>query len=232
MAARLPLPKRRRLLSIPDPEDEAATWVFDLDWLESSYMCVFGSGCQGIKAERSVTEKVGCCSHGAHFVDSDDEEKVAGYVSRLSSDQWQFINKGRRGGWSKSDGTDRVTRTVDGACIFANRPGFAGGAGCALHAAALQAGERPLDWKPQVCWQVPIRIDYHCDDYGYRTNTVREWRRRDWGPGGDDFGWWCTESSRAFVGKEPVWRTLGDEISELIGAVVYRELVKALDTNA
>ena len=52
------------------------------------------------------------------------------------------------------------TRVVDGACIFLNRPGFAGGAGCALHLAAVDAGESPIDWKPSVCWQLPIRVDW------------------------------------------------------------------------
>jgi hypothetical protein len=230
MAARLPLPKRRRLVSIPDPGDDDATWVFDLDWLESSYTCVFGQGCQGIRPERGATRMDGCCIHGAHFVDADDEEKVRPFVDRLTPEQWQFHGRAKRGGWAKSDGTNRVTRVIDDVCIFSNRPGFAGGVGCALHHGALAAGERPLDWKPQVCWQVPFRIDYHTDEYGHRTNIFREWRRRDWGPGGDDFGWWCTESSRAYVGAEPVWRGFADEIAELVGDDVYRALVRALST--
>ena len=32
------------------------------------------------------------------------------------------------------------TRTVEGACIFLNRPGFEHGAGCALHQAAVRRG--------------------------------------------------------------------------------------------
>ena len=60
------------------------------------------------------------------------------------------------------------TRVVDGACIFLNRPGFAGGAGCALHLAAVDADESPLDWKPSVCWQLPIRVDWEPADDGAR----------------------------------------------------------------
>src|SRR5918994_2179629 len=52
------------------------------------------------------------------------------------------------------------TRVVGGACIFLNRPGFAGGAGCALHLAAMDAGEPPIEWKPSVCWQLPVRVDW------------------------------------------------------------------------
>ena len=101
-----------------------------------------------------------------------------------------------------------VTRLVDDACIFLNRPGFAGGAGCALHIAALEAGERPLDWKPNVCWQVPLRLEHSTDENGHVTSRLRDWKRRDWGDGGADFHWWCTESPEAFVGDEPVYLTI------------------------
>ena len=49
------------------------------------------------------------------------------------------------------------TRKYKGACIFLNRPGFAGGIGCALHTKALKLGIEPLTMKPDVCWQLPIR---------------------------------------------------------------------------
>ena len=70
------------------------------------------------------------------------------------------------------------------ACIFLNRPGFEGGAGCALHIAALEAGERPMDWKPSVCWQVPIRLEHSTDEIGpphvtaARVEAPRLGRRR------------------------------------------------------
>jgi hypothetical protein len=114
------------------------------------------------------------------------------------------------------------TRLVDGACIFLNRPGFEGGIGCALHSAALEAGERPLDWKPQVCWQLPLRLEDHTDEAdGHVTSTLREWKRRDWGEGGAEFHWWCTESDDAFVDRSPVYETLRDEIVEMVGQKAY-----------
>ena len=45
----------------------------------------------------------------------------------------------RASGGIFSDERTASTRVVDGACIFLNRPGFAGGAGCALHLAAADA---------------------------------------------------------------------------------------------
>ncbi len=118
---------------------------------------------------------------------------------------------------------------VDGACIFLNRPGFPGGTGCALHIAALDAGERPLDWKPNVCWQVPIRLEHSTDENGHLTSRLREWKRRDWGEGGADFHWWCTESPEAFVGDRPVYQESRDDIVELVGEGVYDTLVAQLE---
>jgi len=122
-----------------------------------------------------------------------------------------------------------VTRLVDGACIFLNRPGFEGGTGCALHIAAVEAGERPLDWKPQVCWQVPLRLEHSTDESGHVTSRVREWKRRDWGDGGADFGWWCTEEPEAFVGRDPLYLSARDEIVEMVGGDNYRRLVGLLE---
>src|SRR5690606_35625455 len=115
------------------------------------------------------------------------------------------------------------------ACIFLNRPGFPGGAGCALHRGALDANERPMDWKPGVCWQLPLRLDEQTDDTGHVTSTVREWKRRDWGAGGFEFRWWCTDAPDAFVGAEPVYVAMRDELVELVGMWAYERLVHHIE---
>jgi hypothetical protein len=58
---------------------------------------------------------------------------------------------------------------------------------------------------------------------------LREWKRRDWGEGGFEFHWWCTDDPAAFVGKDPVYKYLKDEITELIGSKTYKTLVKLLE---
>jgi hypothetical protein len=147
----------------------------------------------------------------------------------------QFHRKAVRSGFLRPGDPDAegapttVTRLVDDACIFLNRPGFEGGVGCALHIAALDAGERPLDWKPNVCWQVPIRLEHETDDNGHVTSRLREWKRRDWGDGGFEFHWWCTEAPEAFTGSEPVYRSSRDEIVALVGEQVYGMLVAQLE---
>ena len=116
------------------------------------------------------------------------------------------------------------TRVVDGACIFLNRPGFAGGAGCALHLAAIDANESPLDWKPSVCWQLPIRVDWAPGDSDSETATVRAWTRDDWGEQGKTMAWCCTEGDRAYVGDTQVVESLAEELKAIVGTTVYADL--------
>ncbi len=206
-----------------DDKDERRTWVFDATFLLSPWTCIYGHGCEGVLTGPAADLEQGCCSYGAHLVDGDDEKSVLAAAERLTDAQWQFRREaGRRGGPlkagdAKGQGDGGMTRMVDGACIFLNRPGFAGGAGCALHRGALDAGERPLDWKPDVCWQLPLRLVDSTDDSGQVISTLREWKRRDWGAGGHEFHWWCTDAADAFVGREPVYVALRDEVVELGG---------------
>ena len=142
----------------------------------------------------------GCCSYGAHFTDKADRKRVAERVAeQLERRRVAVQGRGRRelgGPIHKNDDGEWVTRIVDDACIFLNRPGFPAGAGCALHQAAVRRGERFLDWKPEVCWQLPLRLDHHVDDNDHITYILREWKRRDWGEGGAEFHWWCTDDRR------------------------------------
>lgn len=221
-------------VSFEDP-DEYRTWVFDATFLRSTHRCIWGQGCQGVLDEPAEHLAQGCCSYGAHFVDEDDVQTVVAAFVRVRPEHMQFHRHARRGGFLVSTAADddgapaTATRVVDGACIFLNRPGFAGGAGCALHIAAVAAGERPLDWKPNVCWQVPIRLEHLTDDHGHVVSRMREWKRRDWGSGGADFAWWCTEAPEAFTGSEPLYLSARDEIVELVGLANYERLVAVLE---
>ena len=217
------------MIAFEDPKEQR-TWVFDATFLRSSWKCIFGEGCKGVLEEDAEHLNQGCCSFGAHFVDEEDVAVVVKAAVKLTAKNWQFKAKADKSGFLKRNKAgDTMTRRVDGACIFLNRPGFEGGAGCALHIGAMEAGKRPLDWKPNVCWQLPIRLDHSEDDTGYVTTFVREWKRRDWGVSGDEFHWWCTDTSDSFVGREPVYKYLKDELVETVGAEVYDQLVELLE---
>lgn len=214
-------------VSFEDPAEER-TWVFDVTFLLSSWTCIFGRGCQGVLTGPAPELAQGCCSYGAHLTGPEDVARVEAAAAELTPAQWQHRARGRRG-ITRRDGGATVTRQVDGACIFLNRPGWPGGPGCALHRAALEAGRPPLETKPDVCWQLPLRREDVVGDDGRVTSTVRQWDRRHWGEGGEEFHWWCTEAPEAFVGARPVYREMADELVAIAGAPVVGLLVEYLE---
>ncbi|HET8930400.1 MAG TPA: hypothetical protein VFN21_07075 [Acidimicrobiales bacterium] len=217
---------RHEWVSFEDP-DEERTWVFDLTFLTSNWTCIFGRGCQGVLTDDATDLQQGCCSYGAHFNDDAERARVERAAEQLDDDLWQFAAVARRrGGPTKTLPDDgAMTRLVDDACIFLNRPGFGTGPGCAFHFAAQRHGTSYLDLKPEVCWQVPLRREDVVADDGHVTSTVREWKRRDWGEGGADFHWWCTDAPDAFVGDDPAYASLREELIDLTSPSAYAFLV-------
>jgi hypothetical protein len=207
--------------------------MFDVTFLESNWTCIFGRGCQGVLTGPAPELEHGCCSYGAHFTGRKDIRRVEAAAAELTPEQWQFSRKGRdRDGKMKitkrNAAGDTTTRLVDDACIFLNRPGFPGGAGCALHRAAIERGVPHLELKPDVCWQLPIRREDEVADDGHVTSIVRQWDRRDWGEGGAEFHWWCTESADAFIGDTPVYVELRPELIAMVGETAYRRVARYL----
>jgi hypothetical protein len=216
-------------LSLEDP-DELRTWVFDVTFLTSRWRCIYGHGCQGVLTGPAEEMAQGCCSYGAHFTDDEDIARVKAAAKTLPAEDWQFAKAGRTGGVVRraADGA-QVTRLVDGACIFLNRPGFDGGPGCALHRVALGRDQLPMELKPDVCWQLPIRREDSTDEStGRVTTTITELARHHWGDGGAEFHWWCTEAPEAFTAPRPVYETMAAELAAMLGHSVYRQLAAYL----
>ncbi len=241
-----------------DVDDGDTQWRFEREFLTSNWRCTFGDGCKGILRAEAPELKQGCCSLGAHFGDGpagqEEARQLSAYVSMLTPEQWQFHEIGTTAHLARP-GTDTLdadagprtvpgfyddagrtrTRVADGACVFLNRPGFDGGEGCALHIAALAHGEAPTEWKPSVCWQLPLRVDWalvdDADPDGPETATVRRWTRTDWGEHGETMAWCCTERSdggEAYSGTERVVDSQADELQLLVGEAVYVELRRKL----
>ncbi|MGH9058049.1 MAG: hypothetical protein ACRDZY_00810 [Acidimicrobiales bacterium] len=216
-------------VSFEDPEEDR-TWLFDVTFMLSRWTCIFGAGCQGVLTGPAPELVEGCCSYGAHFTSDEDVDRVKAAAKTLTADEWQHAGVARRGGIVRTqrDGT-RITRLVDGACIFLNRTGFPTGPGCALHQVALRRDQLPLELKPDVCWQLPLRREDEVADDGHVTSTVTQWDRKHWGDGGEEFHWWCTEAPEAFTGDRAVYRSMGGELIALVGPEVYGLLVDYLD---
>ena len=246
MPGKLPLPTprsrevgldfAREWIEFTDPADPEHRIRADATWLCSRWTCIFGRGCHGVVEGRADD---GCCSHGAFYSDRDDERRVRAFAAELTPADWQLHGRARAGrdrlSISEKDSVGdelgrRRTRRYDGACIFLNRPGFAAGMGCALHAFALRTGRHPLETKPEVCWQLPVRREQEWVDRpdGTRVlvSSVTEFDRRGWGEGGHDLHWWCTSSPEAHLGGEPLFVSYAPELTELIGAPGYAELAR------
>jgi hypothetical protein len=228
----VPLDFSREWVEFADPGDPDHRIRADLTWLTSAWTCIYGRGCAGVVEGRPDD---GCCSHGAFFTDDDDLARVTANVALLTDDDWQLAPVGRES-WTEEDAADDAepgvrslrTRTVDGACVFLNRPGPPGGTGCALHRMALRTGVHPLTTKPDVCWQLPVRREQEHverpDGTSVLVTSIGEFDRRGWGPGGHDLHWWCTGAPAAHVSPEPLVETYAAELIALIGQPAYAEL--------
>ncbi len=224
----------RSWLEFSDPDDADQVFRCDLTWLTSRWTCIFGSGCAGIYASAPDS---GCCTLGAHFSDSEDEERVAVWVDKLDDGLWQRRGEalGKRGrvkrsGWVEVEDGDRKTRVSGSACIFHNDRDFAGGYGCALHALALREGVHFVETKPDVCWQLPLRRQFRTVERGdgtsYNEVSIGEYERRGWGPGGHDLDWYCSGNTEAHVGAEPVYLSNAAELIALMGQASYDVLAQ------
>jgi hypothetical protein len=224
----------REWIEFPDPADAEHFIRADLTWLCSRWTCIFGRGCHGTIAGQAST---GCCNHGAYFTDRADEKRVRHFAEQLTPADWQLYAKGHKNGKlrfaekaEEDEENRRKTRVHEGACVFANRDGHPGGIGCALHSYALRVGLNPLETKPEVCWQLPVRREQEWIDRPDGTqilrSTIEEFDRRGWGEGGHDLDWYCTSSPEAHVGGEPMYLSYGAELVALIGQPAYDELAE------
>lgn len=208
-------------------------WRFDRSFLTSNWTCIWDRGCHGIDTVKAAERGHGCCSVGAEIDGIDEAMTLSASIAALSPENFQHHREAVTNGVF-SDERHVNTRVVDGACIFLNRPGFDGGAGCALHIAAVAAGESPLDWKPSVCWQVPVRVDWEMRSNDVEVATVRRWTRDDWGDDGEAMAWCCTErhadggTGEAFIGDTPVIESLAEELEAIVGSTVFVQLRRRL----
>ncbi len=204
------------------------TWDADLDFLASNWTCIWGAGCVGIGDAPAEELGQGCCSIGAELLDDDEAMLIGALAASIDPELFENHDVAAEQGVF-ADATRGHTKVHDGACIFFNKPGFIGGTGCALHLAAEAEGERPLDWKPSVCWQLPFKVDRTTD-----TPTLRPWQRTDWGTGGQTMAWCCTErngTADAYVGDQRVIDSLADEIEALVGHEVFVDLKRRVDAR-
>lgn len=207
--------------------DDGDLYMIDVNWMLSTYSCIWGKGCKGIEDGKPF----GCCPHGAWFTGKPDFENVKRAVRKLDKTIWQYKPSGPYTvtSWvaKKGNGEIERTRRINGHCIFYNEAGFEGGEGCAFHLAAMRDGVHHSEYKPDVCWQVPIRVEPikgKEDSY-----ELRAWNYEDWG----DLDWWCINDTEAYQhagqdnligGSKRVYQTFEEELRLIMGDEAYRQL--------
>lgn len=214
-----------------DPVD-GTRWRIDMGFVESNWECLWGNGCEGILDQHAAELSQGCCSEGAHLHGEEEAMTIEALGLTLSPTHFENHAEAAAHGVLRDAPSNpnggRATRVVNDACIFHNRPGFEGGEGCALYLAAVDEGESPMDWRPTICWQVPLRVDEDTDG----TRTLRRWHRDDWGDGGAGLAWCCTEKDHprggpsAYVGETPVALSLRNELQGIVGPEIASELAR------
>jgi hypothetical protein len=224
-------------LEYEDRDEPGWRWRLHAGFLLSSYECIFGRGCKGAQGVAAV----GCCALGTPLHPEhdppdwqvEDFEHVAENVGDLTAEEWQHREEGLRDGWHAPNGLgDIATVVVDGACIFHNDPSWPAGGGCAFHVAAARRGESFVDWKPDTCWRVPLQT---VDVPGEQVTEVRPTRQGDWDAEGTGdasvIDWWCTSDPIAYVGTQPVYVTMEEELRRILGDEVYAELARDLEAR-
>lgn len=233
----------REWYSFRDPDSDEHLISVDMTWLLSHWTCVFGTpACHGID---SAQPDAGCCTNGAFLADDADRRRLQGNVALLGDDEWQHRAatyaaaeaEGRSDlePWLEEDELDDDpalrTRRLGGRCVFFNDPGWPAGMGCALHHMAGRTGRTLPESKPDVCWQLPLRMvqewEERPDGVEILHTRISEYDRRGWGSGGEDLDWYCTGSPEAHVGTEPVYESMRDELVELIGPEAYEVVAAA-----
>ena len=256
----IPADHPREWLEFVDPANSEHVFSVDLTWLLSTYQCRFGTSlCQGIDAATpdagccvhgaflTDEDDRGALAEVVPHLSAEDWQwrgEAADPEWNIEfRDDWTAIDAHHEGAeiepwleWDELDNDEGVaepalkTKTIAGACIFANRADFAGGAGCALHRWALRNDVALTVAKPEVCWQLPIRREEQWetrpDGAEVLRTTITEYTRRGWGNGGEDFDWYCTSDPACHTGGEPLWRTHKDELVELMGEPAYEAVAE------
>jgi len=232
----------REWVSFADTEEDR-TWLFDLTGRAPELelgCCSYGAHLTGEEDARRVEEVAEHLGPHAWQFRARALRRVRGNGAAPGGGTSEAGGGGRGGAaaWGerlgplrRAPGQPTTTRLVEDACIFLNRPGFPGGAGCALHLAALADGVAPMSYKPDVCWQLPLRREDEVESGGHVVSRVTQWERRHWGPAGGEFAWWCSEDPAAYGATQPLYQRMDAELRAVCGDEVIDLLVEYLATR-
>ena len=208
---------------------ERRTWVFDATFLRSNWSCIYGAGCKGVLDDDATELAQGCCSTAPTSSTTTTCRPCSTSLTRLEPRHWQNYKKGHNKGVLETEDGATKTRVVEG-CVHLPQPArLPRRRRCALHIAALEAGERHIDWKPDVCWQLPLRLEHHTDDNGYVTSTPARVEAARLGRGRRRLPLVVHRERRRVRRRPPAYQYLRDEIIEMVGQAAYDQMVVLLE---
>jgi hypothetical protein len=185
----------KRYVEIEDDSDPDSVYVFDIDFLLSSYRCTYGGGCQGHRDTHPPVS--GCCTFGVEVTKGDRKRIKRLMPELIDSGLWENADVAEEEGWlvkakDSPNGSDN-TRVHKGICIFSNRGDKPG---CIFHVLATEKGDDPYDYKPSVCRNVPLSTNIHAHQSGKSLIIVAAWDHYTFDPermGNKFIDWACPQ---------------------------------------
>lgn len=229
-----------------DDEHDNAVLRVHLNFMLSNWECIYGRGCPGMFGVQSsmVVDDTGCCGQSFWFNGREDYQRVEARMAELTDEDWdaELRKHVNRNGWAivykdgdpeDDDDFNGKGKVYDGGCVFQNRNnGSTGKPGCAFHHLGERTGRRHVDVMPYVCWQLPLR--FWEEEVGLWV--LAPWDVDKWGEPTEEEGthnaycaWWCMDSPDAFIGDNPVYKSLEDTIRETVGDEAYDLMVVAIE---
>jgi len=228
-----------------DEDDPTGTEVtlyrINVSFYLSRWTCQYGS-CPGILVTGVNTDH-GCCQYGVRVKPGKELKRMKEVLRTMTADDMDNIDQlpeslYRMTTEERAGNTDFSHHTTmkDGVCVFANRTGGpAGKPGCAFHHLANRLGVHPSETKPDICWRVPYQLDTSYDTtHSYQVVTVTANMGTNWGGFDTEYtefvGYWCTETSDAYNGSQPVYVAAEIELRKMLGDRVYERMAEELST--
>lgn len=193
---------------------DTENWLIDLEFLLSNYKCDWGGSCKGTNPSRP---DLGCCANGAYLTDTDlvrMEEKVPLLTAwqHKTKNYIEEVTEKNRFGINVKNGELKTAlqdpKNFVSGCVFANDGNYEGGGGCAFHVEAMKRGEDYHDWKPEICWQVPLAVDY-AEDIDTNILHMFEWTK-------DDYPWFCSQDEVTWISDKPLYQSMAEDLKRLL----------------
>ena len=216
-----------------EDDHEQRTWVFDATFLRSNWSCIYGAGCKGVLDARRHRARPGLLQlrrplrRRRRRADRARRARPARAAPLAEPQEGPQQGRPRDRGRRHQDPRRRRRVHLPQPARLRRRRRLR-----AAHRRARGRRAATSTGSPTCAGSCRCASSTTPTTTATSPRRLREWKRRDWGEGGDEFHWWCTESDDAFVGGAPVYQYLRDEIIEMVGQAAYDQMVIAARTPA